>query len=69
LDTIAKDIRDVIEDEQLVTPHLIHTKTGYNWRTVKKHLDALVDQGIVKGERIGHIFVYSMREGDQNDKN
>ena len=68
LGQIKADITRIVKSEKCVTPHFIRDKTGYNWRTVKKYLDALAREGIVKEQRVGHIFVYTLQEESKYDE-
>lgn len=61
LECIPRDIKDVLSYESPLSPNLIRVKTGYNWRTVKKYLDLMVSEGIVKEQRVGRIFLYTLK--------
>ena len=64
LESIHEDIKSVLLRESPLTPSAISKKTGYNWRTVKRHLDLLESEGLVREQRVGHIFIYTIqREG------
>ena len=58
---IPKDIKDTLSYESPLSPHLISIKTGYNWRTVKKYLDIMAREGIVKEQRVGRVFLYTLK--------
>jgi predicted transcriptional regulator len=63
LERIPRDIKHVLLYESPLTPSLISKKTGYNWRTVKKYLDSMTREGIVKEQRVGRVFLYALKEG------
>ena len=63
LESIPKDIKRILLYESPLTPSLISKKTGYNWRTVKKYLDSMTREGIVKEQRVGRVFLYALKEG------
>ena len=65
LERIPTDIKRVLLNESPLTPNIISTKTGYNWRTVKKYLDSMAREGIVKEQRVGRVFLYALEEGVQ----
>lgn len=63
LEAIPKEIKSVLQKESPLTPGVISMRTGYNWRTVKKHLELLKSEGVVDERRVGHVFLYALREG------
>ncbi|MBE9595087.1 MAG: helix-turn-helix transcriptional regulator [Proteobacteria bacterium] len=65
LERIPTDIKRVLLNESPLTPNIISTRTGYNWRTVKKYLDVMAREGIVKEQRVGRLFLYTLDEGVQ----
>lgn len=63
LERIPGEIKSVLQKESPLTPGIISRRTGYNWRTVKKYLELLEREGIVEERRVGHVFLYAIREG------
>jgi DNA-binding transcriptional ArsR family regulator len=61
LERIPKDIKDTLSYDSPMTPHIISVRTGYNWRTVKKYLDVMAREGIVKEQRVGRVFLYTLK--------
>ena len=61
LERVHADIKGVLLSESPLTPSAISKKTGYNWRTVKRHLDLFKNEGLVIERRVGHIFVYTLQ--------
>jgi predicted transcriptional regulator len=65
LERIPEDIKHALLYESPLTPNIISARTGYNWRTVKKYLDSMAREGIVKEQRVGRLFLYALEEGVQ----
>ena len=61
LEKIHEDIKSALQKESPLTPSAISTRTGYNWRTVKRHLELLEREGLVREQRVGHVFIYTLQ--------
>lgn len=64
IEKVHNDIKNAIVKESPITPSAIRERTGYNWRTVKRHLELLENEGLVSGQRVGRVYIYTLqREG------